>query len=310
VNYSTASPAITLAVSSHRLGPAPHRGTVDAEQVHRLVLDQFPQWADLPIRPVANGGWDNRTFHLGDTMLARLPSAAEYALAVAKEQRWLPVLAPRLPLPIPVPLAEGKPGAGFPFPWSIYQWLDGEPASMDRVDSIRFAVDLAGFLAALQGIDTTDGPRPGKHNWFRGGTLRTYDAQTRRALATVNAHVDSALARKIWETALDARWDGVDTWFHGDVAQGNLLLDGGNLAAVIDFGTCGVGDPACDLAVAWTLLTAERRQAFRARLAVDDATWARGRGWALWKALITCARTGQEAVNARRVLCEILSEAP
>jgi aminoglycoside phosphotransferase (APT) family kinase protein len=279
---------------------------VDAEQVRRLVIDQFPQWASLPVRPVADGGWDNYTFHLGDAMLARLPSAAEYALAVDKEQRWLPVLAPRLPLPIPVPLAQGKPGVDFPHSWSIYQWLDGEPASADRIaDPVRFAVDLAGFLMALQSIDTTGAPRPGKHNWFRGGTLRTYDGQAQRALAALDGHIDVDLAREIWESALDARWDGVERWFHGDIAPGNLLLDDGELAAVIDFGTCGAGDPACDMAIAWTLLSVDGRRAFRERLSVDAATWARGRGWALWKALITCAQTNQE--GARRVLDEILS---
>ncbi|MEU4697909.1 phosphotransferase [Nonomuraea dietziae] len=122
---------------------------------------------------MADGGWDNWTFHLGDGMLVRLPSASEYALAVEKEHRWLPPLASQLPLPIPAPLAKGEPGAGYPFSWSIYQWLDVEPASADRIaDPVRFAVDLAGFVAALQRIDTADGPRPGKHNWFRGATLR------------------------------------------------------------------------------------------------------------------------------------------
>ena len=186
-------------------------------------------------------------------------------MAVDKEHRWLPVLASQLPLPIPVPLAKGEPGAGYPYSWSVYQWLGGEPASADRIaDPVRFAVDLAGFLTALRGIDRAGGPRPGKHNWFRGGTLRTYDAETQNALAALAGHVDAGLAREIWQTALDARWDGAESWFHGDVAEGNLLLNDGQLAAVIDFGTCGVGDPACDLAIAWTLLTADGRQAFRA----------------------------------------------
>jgi aminoglycoside phosphotransferase (APT) family kinase protein len=291
----------------------PQRVTVDVEQVRRLIGDQFPQWAGLPVRPVAKSGWDNVTFHLGDAMVARLPSASEYALAVDKEQQWLPALAPRLPLPVPVPLAKGHPDAGYPFSWSIYAWLHGEPARADRIsDPVRFALDLAGFLAALQDVDAADGPQPGKHNWFRGATLRTYDAQARRALTTLDGHLDAGLARAIWQTALDAPWDGVDVWFHGDVAPGNLLLDGGELAAVIDFGTCGVGDPSCDLAIAWTLLTADGRQAFRERLSVDEATWARGRGWALWKTLAACAqavgRADEEAANARRVLAGIFSE--
>ncbi|WP_243753995.1 aminoglycoside phosphotransferase family protein [Labedaea rhizosphaerae] len=295
--------------STRSVGPVPQRITVEAEQVRGLVRDQFPQWAHLPVRPVANSGWDNRTFHLGDTMLVRLPSAAEYALAVDKEHRWLPVLAAGLPLPIPVPLAKGRPSADYPLPWSVYAWIDGVPATADRIaDPVRFAIDLAGFLAALQDIDPTDGPLPGTHNWFRGAPVRTYEQQTHRALATLAGHIDVGLTREIWQAAVDAPWDGVARWFHGDVAQGNLLLDDGELAAVIDFGTCGVGDPACDMAVAWTLLTADGRQAFRERLSVDDATWARGRGWALWKALITCAQNPGGAPEPRRVLAEIFAE--
>ncbi len=299
--------------STPDLGPLPRRVSVDADQVRRLVGDQFPQWADLPVRPVSRSGWDNFTFHLGDAMVVRVPSAAEYALAVEKEQRWLPVLAPRLPLPTPVPLAQGRPGAGYPFSWSIYVWLAGSPARGDRIsDPVRFALDLAGFLAALRRIDPGGGPRPGKHNWFRGATLRTYDAQVQRALTTLDGHLALDPAREIWEAALDARWDGVDSWFHGDVAAGNLLLGQGELTAVIDFGTCGVGDPSCDLAIAWTLLTAEGRRAFREHLSADEPSWARGRGWALWKTLVTCARTvgraDEEAAGARRVLDEIRTE--
>jgi aminoglycoside phosphotransferase (APT) family kinase protein len=291
----------------------PQRITVDAGQVRHLIQQQFPQWAGLRVQPVANGGWDNWTFHLGAEMLVRLPSASEYALAVGKEHRWLPVLAPQLPLPVPVPLAKGEPGAGYPYSWSVYPWLGGKPASADRIaDPVRFAVDLAGFLAALRSIDPAGGPRPGKHNWFRGGTLRTYDGTVQNALAELGGYVDAGLAREIWNSALDARWDGVESWFHGDVAEGNLLLSDGQLAAVIDFGTCGIGDPACDLAIAWTLLTAEGRQAFRERLSAGQAEWERGRGWALWKTLATCAHAmGDEAgdaASARRVLGEIFSE--
>ncbi len=299
--------------STPDLGPLPQRITVDAEQVHWLIADQFPQWATLPIKPVAESGWDNWTFHLGAKMSVRLPSASEYALAVEKEHRWLPTLASRLPLPIPIPLAKGEPGVGYPFPWSIYQWLNGTPASFERIaDPVRFAKDLAGFVVALRNIDPTDGPRPGKHNWHRGGTLRTYDGLVQIALTKLDGHINVDLAREIWETALEARWDGMDCWFHGDLAQGNLLLEDGHLAAVIDFGTCGIGDPACDLAIAWTLLTVDGRQAFQRRLPVDEAMWARGRGWALWKTLTTCAQclgdSGEAAVNARRVLADIFAD--
>jgi aminoglycoside phosphotransferase (APT) family kinase protein len=273
---------------------------VEPAQARRLVDSQFPHWADLPIEPVADGGWDNCTFRLGPDMVLRLPSAAEYARAVEKEHRWLSTLGPALPLPIPVPLAQGAPEADYPHPWSVYRWLDGHPASADAIDRpVTFATDLAAFLAALQAIDATEGPQPGIHNWFRGGTLRTYDDTTQRALGDLEGRVDVDRAGRVWADALGAPWDGVDRWFHGDVAAGNLLLDeAGRLAAVIDFGTCGVGDPACDLAVAWTLLTAEGRRAFRDRLGVDDASWRRGRGWALWKTLATCRATAEDPGDA------------
>lgn len=278
------------------LGPAPARARVDTTQVGGLIRSQFPQWADLPIRPVAHGGWDNWTFHLGDDMLVRLPSAAEYAQAVEKEHRWLPLLAPQLPLPVPTPLGRGAPSPEYPHPWSVYQWIHGETATPDRItDPVGFATDLATFLSALQAVDPRHGPRPGVHNWFRGGTLRTFDAITQDALRDLDGRIDVERAREAWADALNMPWDGVDRWFHGDMAGGNLLLDAaGRLSAVIDFGTCGVGDPACDLAVAWTLLTSDGRQAFRERLGVDDATWARGRGWALWKAIATCRSTVEE----------------
>ncbi|PRY31814.1 aminoglycoside phosphotransferase family protein [Pseudosporangium ferrugineum] len=297
--------------STPRFGPAPRRIAVEPEQVRRLVADQFPEWAGLPVRPVRDGGWDNRTFHLGAEMSVRLPSAAEYAAAVDKEHRWLPVLAPRLPLPVPVPLAKGKPGAGYPYPWSVYRWLDGEPASADRIARpVPFALDLAGFLAALHGAGSAGGPRPGLHNWYRGGPLHAFQPFVDRALTALGGRIDAGRAVELWRAALDARGDGVEKWFHGDVARGNLLLRDGELAAVIDFGACGVGDPACDLAVAWTLLTADGRRAFRERLPADDATWARGRGWALWKTLDTCASalgTPREAAELR-VLAEVLSQ--
>ena len=293
-------------------GPVPARLDVDVARVRMLLAEQLPAWAGLPVTPVEPGGWDNRTFRLGDRMLVRMPSAAPYALAVAKEQRWLPVIASAVPRPIPAPLAHGRPGAGYPFPWSVYGWIDGETARPDRVeDPVRFAEDLADFLRALRAVDAMGGPRPGTHSWFRGGPLRTYDAGTRQALRELGDRIDGDRAREVWTRALRAPFAGDDVWFHGDLAAGNILLDRGRLHAVIDFGTCGVGDPSCDLAVAWTLLTEDGRGAFRDRLSVDDDAWARGRGWALWKALITCAGDADPADpqvgEARRTVDRILA---
>lgn len=280
------------------LGRPPRRIAVEPDTVRALLADQHPQWADLPVRPVATPGWDNRTFHLGDDLLVRMPSAAEYALAVDKEHRWLPVLADRLPVPVSVPVALGQPGAGYPYAWSVNPWLPGTPADPQRLaDPVGLADDLVVFVGALRAVDSTPGPQPGIHNWYRGGTLRTYDATARGALRVLARHpaedvgVDLAAATATWDDALAAPWDGMDTWFHGDLAAGNLLLDdGGRLCGVIDFGTCGVGDPSCDLAVAWTLLDDAGRGRLRTGLDVDDASWARGQGWALWKALSGLAR--------------------
>jgi aminoglycoside phosphotransferase (APT) family kinase protein len=286
---------------------------INASLVGRLVAAQFPQWADLPVEPVEVDGWDNSTFRLGARMAARLPSAARYAPQVEKEHRWLPMLAPLLPLPIPVPLAKGVPGEGYPFNWSVYRWIEGETASVGRIDNlVEFATALAAFLTALQRIDPAGGPPPGRHNFFRGGPLTVYDAETRQAIAALDGRIDADAATAAWEAALAATWHGAPVWFHGDVAAGNLLVEGGRLSAVIDFGTSGVGDPSCDLAIAWTLFGGESRDAFRAVLLPDDATWARGRGWVLWKGLITLAEhidtNPLEAGSARRVIDEVLAD--
>nr|WP_240941993.1 aminoglycoside phosphotransferase family protein [Planosporangium thailandense] len=279
----------------------------------RLIDSQFPQWANLLVKRVEADGHDNRTFRLGDEFTVRLPSGEEYALQVAKEQRWLPVLAPRLPLPVPTPVAEGAPGHGFPYPWSVYRWLDGVPATHGRIrDLTGFATDLAAFLVALRQVDPTDGPKPGPHNGFRGGPLTTYADETLDAVAALGDEIPRDAVLRAWDDAVEAGWHGEPVWFHGDVWAGNLLVRDGKLAAVIDFGSCGVGDPACDVVIAWALLYGRSRDAFRHVLAVDPATWARGRGWALWKSLITLVghleRGSSEAAVPRHVIQEVLAD--
>jgi aminoglycoside phosphotransferase (APT) family kinase protein len=263
---------------------------IDTALVRRLIAQQFPEWSALPVKPVAFGGWDNRTFHLGDRMTVRLPSAAHYAEQVAKEQHWLPILAPQLPLAIPLPLAMGVPDEAYPWPWSVYGWREGETARVERIEDLtEFALTLAAFLDALQSADATGGPLPGPHNFHRGAPLHIYDAETRRALLHLEGRIEVNAATEVWEAALSSTWSMPPVWFHGDVASGNLLVENGKLSAVIDFGTSGIGDPACDLAIAWHLFEGESREAFRDARALDNGTWARGRGWTLWKALIVAA---------------------
>jgi aminoglycoside phosphotransferase (APT) family kinase protein len=282
--------------------------TVDVHLARRLVDRQFPQWAGLPLTPVPAQGCDNRTFRLGDTLSVRLPSAHSYAAQVDKEQCWLPLLAPRLPLPVPVPVARGVPGLGYPHPWSVLRWIPGEPASTGLIaDLTTFAFDLAAFLVALRRIDATPGPAAGRHNFFRGGPLEVYADETVRALDGLGSAVPRDAALEVWDTAMATTWPADPVWVHGDVAVGNLLVRDGRLSAVIDFGSSGVGDPACDTVIAWTLLYGPSRAAFRTALGLDDATWARGRGWALWKALISLVEQPGD-VGARLTLDAVLAD--
>lgn len=287
---------------------------IDTTLVRRLVATQFPQWKDLPIQPVALSGWDNRTFHLGKHMLVRMPSAAEYAFQVEKEQKWLPRLAPFLPLQIPVPLARGEPAHGYPWKWSIYRWLEGTTAAFTSITNLpAFAATLAQFLIALQRIDAADGPLPGPHSFYRGGALTTYDAETCRAIAALKGKIDVEAATSVWKMALATNWQSSPVWVHGDISTGNLLVQEGRLSAVIDFGQMVIGDPACDLAITWTLFRGESREIFQNMLPLDAGTWARGRAWTLWKALITAAGftnpNNAESANCWRILDEVLADA-
>jgi aminoglycoside phosphotransferase (APT) family kinase protein len=221
-------------------------------------------------------------------MAVRLPRSPGAIAKVEREQRWLPVLAPQLPLAIPVPLAKGKPGEGYPSVWSVYRWLPGETATMGRLaDPGESAVQLAGFVRALRAVDSFGGPRPGPENSHRGEPLAARDTEARRAIATLAKEIDANAATGAWDEALAApAWDRPPVWFHGDLLPSNLLVVDGRLSVVIDWGCMGVGDPACDLQPAWSFFSGEGRQAFRAAMAVDDAMWARGRGWSLWQGLL------------------------
>jgi aminoglycoside phosphotransferase (APT) family kinase protein len=288
---------------------------IDVPLVRRLVAAQFPRWANLPIEPVPSSGTDNALYRIGDDMVARLPRRERTVETLAKEHQWLPRLVPLLPLAVPVPLARGMPAEGYLWQWSVYRWLEGENATIQRItDLTQLATDLAQFVSALQRIDTAGGPPPGEHNFFRGAPLASRDARTRAAIASLDGEIAVGAATAVWEAALQApEWQSPPVWIHGDLDARNLLVEEGRLSAVIDWGGLGVGDPACDVMVAWKVLSAETRHIFRKALSVDEATWARGRGGALSQALIALAyytlETNPVLVReARRWIVDVLAD--
>jgi aminoglycoside phosphotransferase (APT) family kinase protein len=264
-----------------------HLGEIDTdvELVRRLLAGQFPHWADLAIEPVVSYGTDHDIYRLGDRLAARLPRIGWATAQAAKEAEWLPRLAPHLPLAVPVQLAMGQPAEGYPFEWSVYEWLPGENANGTIDDLEQAAVDLAAFVKALRRVDATDAhPRPRSS---RGAPLAELDDPVRRSIAELGDRIDAAAALRSWAESLDASvWDGDEVWVHGDLLPGNLLVVDGRLSGVIDFGCLNVGDPACDLQPAWNVFAGESRTRYRAELQADDASWLRGRGWALFQAVV------------------------
>lgn len=281
--------------------------------VEDLIKAQFPEWSDLPVRPVKQSGWDNRTFHLGKEMSVRLPSAERYAAKVHIEQEWLPKLARHLSYPIPEPLAMGQPSQHYPWHWSVYKWIDGENAdTLHANDLEQFAEDSATFLRELYRVDTTGGPLAGPHNFYRGASPSVYDDETRTAISRLKDVIDANVAMEVWEKAISSEWNKDAIWIHGDFSAGNILVKDGKLTAVIDFGGMGIGDPACDLVIAWTLLNAAARQKFKLCLNLDDNTWARARGWCLWKALITLVsldkKDSPDALRQLKIIRDVSDE--
>ncbi|QEV22239.1 aminoglycoside phosphotransferase family protein [Streptomyces alboniger] len=258
---------------------------IDEALVGRLVAAQFPAWAGLTVRRVGSAGTSNVMYRLGRDMVVRLPRLAGSAEDVEREHRWLPRLAAVLPVAIPVPVAQGAPGEGYPYAWSVFRWLDGATPDPGRplAEPGLFAKDVAEFLIALREADPAGAPAA-----YRGGPLAERDGSTREVIAGLRGLVDAGAAAAVWDAALRApAWQGPAVWVHGDLQPGNVLVDRGRLSAVIDFECMGVGDPAVDLISAWYLMDAEAHKAFRAALGpgTDDAMWARGRGWALTIAL-------------------------
>ncbi|MFJ5307956.1 aminoglycoside phosphotransferase family protein [Streptomyces sp. NPDC088350] len=287
---------------------------LDPTLVRRLLAAQFPQWAALPLTLLEPAGSDHVIYRLGETMTVRLPRSDWADGEAAKEHTWLRHLAPRLPLAVPEPLGLGTPGPGYPWHWSVTRWLDGTtPTADDLADPDATAHQLAYFLRQLQSLPAAATLLPGAHPELNRAPLADRDHATRAAIEAVEGVFDTAAMTEVWDNALRApAWDREPVWCHGDFHTGNLLTVDGRLSAVIDFGGLGMGDPACDLVIAYTLLSATTRPLFRTALGPDDATWTRGMGWALATGLN--AYTSHAATEPRvarqttRQLTEVLTE--
>ena len=280
----------------------------DADLVRRLLAAQFPQWADLPVERVESAGTDNAMYRLGSDLAVRLPRRPLNVGYLRREQRWPSILAPQLPVSVPIAVGLGEPGEGFPQPWTVVSWISGRnPVVGELTDPSGLALDLAEFIQALRKIDPDGGP-PQNRGVPLGSVDR--DSATREAIAQLHDDIDTDRARAYWERAIALPEPGGVFWSHGDLSPGNVLVADGRLTAVIDFGGVGVGDPTVDLIVAWNLLPASAREAFRTALDVDDSTWERGRAWAMSIALIQLPYYRDTnpvlAANSRHVLGEVL----
>lgn len=258
----------------------------------QLIHDQFPQFQHLEIVPVKTQGHDNRTFRLGHELLLRLPSASCYASNIQKEQIWLPQLAEHISIPISKPIALGKPTKYYPFHWAIYEWISGESANnlhQNDLNLADIALSLTQFLKELESVNILYAPRPGLHNFHRGGSLRIYHKQTQEALQKLSDFIDIKPYELLWNEALHSHYQGEPVWIHGDISAGNILIENKKLKAIIDFSGIAQGDPACDVTIAWTFFDKQSREIFRKNLSFDDCTWVRAQAWAMWKSLITLA---------------------
>lgn len=277
----------------------------------KLIAEQFPAYASLPIGDVEKQGHDNRTYRLGDHMLIRMPTAADYALKVPKEQELLPQLEKHLSVSIPAPIKMGKPSVDYPYPFSIYKWLPGKSINLLTLtdqEKEQLAFDLAKFLKELQAIIDIEGPEPGQHNWWRGDHVSVYDKGAREQIAELAEIIDARKALALWDQACTTRWNKAPIWIHGDFAIGNIIIDGRKLSAVIDFGCTAVGDPACDLVIAWNYLPSKAREIFISKMDLDEDTWLRGRAWALWKATFELCQIADKNSAEAEVQKQIIDE--
>ncbi len=287
---------------------------ITTELVKALIIEQFPWLEHLEIKPVETSGHDNRTFHLGEALLIRLSSAEPYALKVPKEQEWLPKLAPYLSLAIPHPIAMGQPSNDYPWHWSIYKWIEGSSINTlytNDLDLECIATELVRFLKELHMIDTSDANDllPGQHNWWRGDHVSVYDEQARTQIIDLQGIIDTEAALTLWEEAISSKWHKTPVFIHGDLAVGNIIIKNRRPTAIIDFGGMGIGDPACDLVIAWTFLNGASRKIFKSQMDLDHNTWNRARGWALWKACFELTQLeNRTSTKQQQIINEVIND--
>ena len=319
---------------------------ISLELAKKLINSQFPQYTNLTVTEALQQGHDNRTYRIGDDMLIRMPTAESYALKVPKEQELLPKLAKHLSVAIPAPIKMGKPSEYYPYPFSIYKWIDGSSANhvtLDEQSLEILAFELATFLKELQAITDVEGPGPGQHNWWRGDHVSVYDSGARQQIAKLADIIDSNSALELWERACGTKWNKAPIWIHGDFASSNILLSNRlcekrsdvaiqknndnwiaspsvrndnactyKLSGVIDFGGTAIGDPACDLVISWTFLSGKARDVFVSEMGLDDDTLLRARAWVLWKATFELCniadKNSPEASLQKRIIDEVINE--
>ncbi len=282
--------------------------------VKKLIAHQWPEYNHLPIYEVEKQGHDNRTYRLGNDLLIRMPTDEPYALKVPKEHELLPKLATHLSVIIPKPIKMGLPSKDYPYPFSIYQWLEGQSANHLRVDNKaleHIAAQLAVFLKELQSIQDLDGPHPGQHNWWRGDHVSVYGQNAKTQITHLTTIIDSQAGLALWQKACATKWQKHSVWIHGDFAAGNILIKDNKLNAVIDFGGMGIGDPACDLVIAWTYLSGNARDIFIKTMDLDEDTWLRAKAWALWKATFELCqiedKSSPAAIRQKKIIEDVLT---
>jgi len=282
---------------------------IDASIVKQLLQEQFPAWADLQLELIYPVGTDNVMYRLGNDKVVRLPRTEESAASLEKEHQWLSKLAPHLPIKVPVILGEGNPSSDYPLPWLVCNFLEGKNLMEgNSLDYNQAAVDLGNFVAAMQKVNAKGGPK-----CRRGQPLAMRNQEMQESIPLMSDLYDTSLLTDIWKRALkESVWKKGPVWIHGDLHAGNLLAKNDRITAVVDFGLAGIGDPASDMMLAWTLLTPETRPIFRSIVQPDEATWKRGRAWAFTLGIVAYPYYRNSnptfAKLAKRAIDEVLSE--